>query len=74
MAATTRTKVAALLEEDPTVPAIEIAARVGVSRARVYQILKDMGLSDRRKITRDLQRAAWKAYRDRGFRYREEKA
>jgi len=33
-------KIAALLKEDPTMPVVEIATRVGVTRQRVYQILR----------------------------------
>jgi len=60
---TAREKIAALLEHDPTIPAREIAATVGVSRQRVYQILSDMGLADGGKAKREAMRQAWAEYR-----------
>jgi len=60
---TTRERIAALLADDPTIPAREIAATVGVSRQRVYQILSDMGLNDGGKAKREAMRKAWAEYR-----------
>jgi len=59
----TRERIAALLEDDPTIPAREIAEKVGVSRQRVYQILSDMGLNDGGEAKREAMRKAWAEYR-----------